>query len=88
MLLLIVTCAIYIWIGFIFQKVKTASDFLIAGRNLPLPILAATIAATSFGGGCLVGGVQWGAERGLWVGMYSTIGAALACFINAFSQEN
>lgn len=71
-----------------FKKVKTASDFLIAGRNLPLPILAATIAATSFGGGCLVGGVQWGAERGLWVGMYSTIGAALACFINAFSQEN
>ncbi len=42
-----------------FKKVKTASDFLIAGRNLPLPILAATIAATSFGGGCLVGGVQW-----------------------------
>lgn len=85
MLLLIVTCAIYIWIGFYFsKKVKTASDFLIAGRNLPLPILAATIAATSFGGGCLVVGVQWGAERGLWVGMYSTIGAALACFINAF----
>ncbi|MEE8000195.1 hypothetical protein [Clostridioides difficile] len=52
MLLLIVTCAIYIWIGFYFsKKVKTASDFLIAGRNLPLPILAATIAATSFGGG-------------------------------------
>ncbi|HGM3508311.1 TPA: sodium:solute symporter family protein [Clostridioides difficile] len=85
MLLLIITCAIYIWIGFYFsKKVKTASDFLIAGRNLPLPILAATIAATSFGGGCLVGGVQWGAERGLWVGMYSTIGAALACFVNAF----
>lgn len=85
MLLLFIICIIFISIGLYFSKnINNASDFLIAGRKLPLPILSATIAATSFGGGCLVGGVQWGAEKGFWVGMYSTIGASLACFVNAF----
>ncbi|GHT69992.1 sodium:solute symporter [Spirochaetia bacterium] len=51
---------------------------------MPLLVLTFTIAATHFGGGALVGGVQQGAEMGLWAGMYAILGYAAACLVNAF----
>ena len=78
-------CALYIVVGYIFsKKVKTSTDFLVAGRSMPMIFLVFTIAATHFGGGALVGGIEQGASKGLWAGMYGIIGYAIACFINAF----
>jgi SSS family transporter len=82
---LILICVAFIAIGvFLSKKVSRASDFLVAGRGLPVWVLAFTIAASHFGGGALVGGVQQGAELGLWAGMYGILGYAAACFVNAY----
>ncbi len=85
MIVLLVFCAVYITIGYmVSKKVKTATDFFVAGRSMPLIIVAFTIAATHFGGGCFVGGIEWGVEKGVWPGMYAGIGLGIACFISAF----
>jgi SSS family transporter len=85
MVALLVLCGIFIAIGVILSgKVSSASDFLVAGRKIPLVFLTFTIAATHFGGGALVGGIEQGAELGLWAGMYPIIGYAVACIVNAF----
>ncbi len=82
---LILICVAFIAIGvFLSKKVSRASDFLVAGRGLPVWVLAFTIAASHFGGGALVGGVQQGAELGRWAGMYGILGYAAACFVNAY----
>ena len=81
---LLLICAIFIVIGIVLSKrVSSATDFLVAGRGMPLIVLSFTITATHFGGGALVGGVQQGAELGLWAGMYGIIGYAIASFANA-----
>lgn len=80
---LLVLCGIFIAMGvFLSRRIGSATDFLVAGRGLPVWVLAATITATHFGGGALVGGVQQGAEMGLWAGMYAIIGYAIATFAN------
>jgi Na+/proline symporter len=85
MWVLLGVCSVFIVIGFLLsKKVKNTSDFLLAGRNLPMPVLAATIAAANFGGGALVGGVQWGAEKGFWPGAYNMLGMAVGCFVSAY----
>jgi Na+/proline symporter len=82
---LLVLCGIFIAVGVILsRRVSSASDYLVAGRKVPLLFLTFTIAATHFGGGALVGGVEQGAEMGLWAGMYPIIGYAVACIVNAF----
>jgi len=89
MVALLVLCGIFIAIGFFLSKrVSSASDFLVAGRKIPLIVLSFTIAATHFGGGALVGGIQQGAEMGLWAGMYAIIAYAVACIVNAFVAPN
>lgn len=85
MAVLLLLCALYIVVGFILSKrVNSASDFLVAGRNLPVIVVTFTIAATHFGGGVFVGGIEWGVEKGVWPGMYAGIGLGLACFVSAF----
>ncbi|SHJ40738.1 Sodium:solute symporter family protein, partial [Dethiosulfatibacter aminovorans DSM 17477] len=77
-------CALYIVVGYILSKrVNTASDFLVAGRSLPVIVVSFTIAATHFGGGVFVGGIEWGVEKGVWPGAYAGIGLGLTCFISA-----
>ena len=77
--------SIFIIIGIILKKrITCVSDFLIAGRSLPLWLIAFTIAATHFGGGCVVGGCEWGARYGVWPGTYSTLACGIACFAFAF----
>ncbi|GAA0716899.1 sodium:solute symporter family protein [Clostridium malenominatum] len=85
MLVLLLFCSLFIAAGYIVSKnVSSGTDFLVAGRNLPIVFLTFTIAATHFGGGALVGGIEQGASKGVWAGMYAIIGYAIACFINAF----
>jgi Na+/proline symporter len=82
---LLILCGIFIAVGVILSgRVSSASDFLVAGRKIPLIFLTFTIAATHFGGGALVGGIEQGAQMGLWAGMYPILGYAVACIINAF----
>lgn len=76
---------IFIITGIILKKrITHVTDFLVAGRSLPLGLVAFTIAATHFGGGCIVGGCEWGAQYGMWPGTYSTLGCGVACLAFAF----
>lgn len=85
MAVLLSLCALYIVVGYILSKrVNSASDFLVAGRSLPVIVVTFTIAATHFGGGVFVGGIEWGVEKGVWPGMYAGIGLGIACFVSAF----
>lgn len=85
MIPLLLFCAVFIAAGYMFsKKISSGTDFLVAGRKLPLVFLIFTIAASHFGGGALVGGISQGASQGLWAGMYAIIGYAIACFVNAF----
>jgi len=64
-----------IFIGFYLRKrVKLASDFLVAGRKLGLPLTTATLAAVQLGAGVILGGAELGAESGVWPGMWYGIG--------------
>jgi len=77
--------SLFIIIGTILKKrIRDATDFLIAGRSLPLLLIIFTIGATHFGGGCVVGGCEWGAKYGVWPGTYSTLACGIACFGFAF----
>ncbi len=59
---------------FLSRRVKSASDFLVAGRNLGLPLITATLAAVQIGAGVILGGAELGAETGIWPGMWYGIG--------------
>lgn len=86
MLVLIALCALYIAVGFVFsKKVKKASDFLVAGRKLPLIVVVFTIAATHFGGGVFVGGIEQGVSEGVYPAMYAGIGLGIACFVSVLT---
>ena len=76
---------LFIVIGYVLKRrIRRATDFLVAGRSLPLLLVVFTIAATHFGGGCIVGGCEWGAQYGLWPGTYSTLACGVACLAFAF----
>jgi len=67
--------ALMIFIGFYLRKrVKLASDFLVAGRKLGLPLTTATLAAVQLGAGVILGGAELGVESGIWPGMWYGIG--------------
>jgi SSS family solute:Na+ symporter len=62
-------------IGFyLSNRVKQASDFLIAGRKLGLILTTATLAAVQVGAGVILGGAEMAAESGIWPGMWYGIG--------------
>jgi len=56
------------------KRVKSATDFLIAGRNLGLVLTTATLAAIQLGAGVILGGSEMGAESGIWPGTWYGIG--------------
>lgn len=60
--------------GYLSKRVKIASDFLVAGRKLGLPLTTATLAAVQLGAGVILGGAELGAESGVWPGMWYGIG--------------
>jgi SSS family solute:Na+ symporter len=56
------------------KRIKTTSDFLIAGRKLGLLLTTATLAAIQLGAGVILGGAELGAQSGVWPGMWYGIG--------------
>ena len=64
-------------IGFYLSKrVRSASDFLVAGRKLGLVLTTATVAAVQIGAGVILGGAELGAEAGVWPGMWYGMGSS------------
>ncbi len=56
------------------QRIKSATDFLIAGRNLGLLLTTSSLAAVQIGAGVILGGAELGAANGVWPGMWFGIG--------------
>jgi len=60
--------------------IHNTTDFLLAGRKLGLVLVTATLAATHFGGGFILGEASWGAKYGLggiWYGLACGVGLIL-----------
>ncbi len=63
------------------KKAKTSTEFIVAGRKLPIFICTATIIATWFGGGTMMGASGAAYDDGLLGVIADPFGAALALFI-------
>jgi len=59
---------------FMSKRVALASDFLVAGRRLGLPLTTATLAAVQLGAGVILGGAAMAAEFGVWPGVWYGFG--------------
>lgn len=55
------------------SRIQTASDFLVAGRNLGLLLMTATFAGIQLGAGVILGGAELAAQHGVWAGMWPGI---------------
>lgn len=62
------------------RKTKTSAEFIVAGRKLPIFICTATIVATWFGGGTMMGASGAAYDDGLLGVIADPFGAALALF--------
>ncbi len=74
---LLVMLGIGVWAK---KFIKSTDDYLLAGRRLGVLLAAATLAATHYGGGFVLGGASWGATYGLggfWYGAACGLGLAL-----------
>jgi SSS family solute:Na+ symporter len=56
------------------DRIRSATDFLVAGRKLGLVLTTATLAAVQIGAGVILGGAELGAESGAWPGMWYGLG--------------
>ena len=66
------------------KRANTAANFMVAGRRMPIWILSATIIATWFGGGTMMGAAGASYERGLLGVIADPFGGALCLFIVGF----
>ncbi len=66
------------------RRVESEEDFIVAGRRLPIWILAATIIATWFGGGTMLGASGTGYEGGFLASIADPFGGALVLFLVGF----
>lgn len=66
------------------RKSDSAANFIVAGRRMPLWICGATIMATWFGGGTMMGGAGAAYEGGLLGVIADPFGGALALFLVGF----
>jgi SSS family solute:Na+ symporter len=67
-------------------RISGMTDFLLAGRRLGVPLCAAAMAATHFGGGAVMGGASYGFEHGLsgaWYGIATGVGLLLLALLTA-----
>ena len=68
------------------KYIKGMTDFLLAGRRLGVWMCAATLAATHFGGGMVMGGSEYGFNYGwpgAWYGVSCGIGILFLAFTTA-----
>jgi SSS family solute:Na+ symporter len=66
------------------RRIKNTEDFLLAGRRLGLVLLTFTLAATHFGGGVVMGGIEYGMLYGTLGGMWYGISCGLGLLALAF----
>ena len=66
------------------KKADSTTNFIVAGRRMPIWIGSATIIATWFGGGTMMGGAGASYERGLLGVIADPFGGALCLFIVGF----
>ena len=65
-------------------KIKRASDYLVAGRNLGLALTTASLAAVQIGAGVVLGGAETGATSGVWPGTWYGIGCGAGLILAGF----
>lgn len=66
--LIVIYMIIVLWIGYYtMKKIKSFSDYSVAGRSMPFALIFATIGATLAGGGATVGRVSFVYETGIVV---------------------
>lgn len=65
-------------------RIKRASDYLVAGRNLGLSLTTASLAAVQIGAGVVLGGAETGASSGVWPGMWYGIGCGAGLILAGF----
>lgn len=65
-------------------RIKRASDYLVAGRNLGLALTTASLAAVQIGAGVVLGGAETGAASGLWPGTWYGIGCGAGLILAGF----
>jgi SSS family solute:Na+ symporter len=63
------------------SRIKSVSDYLIAGRNLGLALTTASLAAVQIGAGVVRGGAEGGAASGIWPGMWYGLGCGLGLIL-------
>jgi SSS family solute:Na+ symporter len=66
------------------KKADSTVNFIVAGRRMPIWIMSATIVATWFGGGTMMGAAGASYERGLLGVIADPFGGALCLFIVGF----
>ena len=66
------------------RKANSAANFIVAGRRMPIWICSATLVATWFGGGTMMGAAGAAYERGLIGVIADPFGGALALFVVGF----
>ncbi|MFQ5982012.1 MAG: sodium:solute symporter, partial [Woeseiaceae bacterium] len=66
------------------KRAGTAANFIVAGRRMPIWICGATIMATWFGGGTMLGGSGASYQGGLLAVIADPFGGALALFLVGF----
>ncbi len=66
------------------KRASSATNFMVAGRNLPVWICSATLIATWFGGGTMMGASGAAYEGGLLAVIADPFGGALAMFLVGF----
>ena len=68
-------------------RIRTVSDFLVAGGKLGLLLTTATFAAIQLGAGVILGGAELAAQHGIWAGTWPGIsvggGLIVAGFVTA-----
>lgn len=63
------------------RRVNNSADFIVAGRNLSLPLCTGTLAATWFGGGICIGAASAAYKGGFMAVVADPFGAALCLFL-------
>ncbi len=66
------------------RKANSTANFIVAGRRMPVWICSATIMATWFGGGTMMGGAGASYQGGLFAVIADPFGGALALFVVGF----
>src|SRR5699024_1364975 len=89
----LITVVVYLvlmaFIGIYFAKksVKTDEDFIVAGRQLPLPVLIGTLLATFVGSGTVVGGASFIYQYGPFAAIFNLSGGFVGAIVLYFIAE-